>query len=126
MSDTQTRTPAVAGPGRLLVVAAVPLVAFVAMTHTTKVGDTAASMTSPQWVIGRFSRCSLHACGCCRSSLRPRPSVQSWNRYWNDVYPGERRRAQRVLSGRGSVTGGRLCDRIGVRDGDESGAGEGR
>ncbi|MBA2464152.1 MAG: hypothetical protein H0V42_04140 [Nocardioidaceae bacterium] len=42
MSDTQTRSPAVAGPGRLLVVA---LVAFMVKAHATIVGDTAASMT---------------------------------------------------------------------------------
>lgn len=49
MSHTLTRQSIpVAGPGRLLVVALVPLVAFMAMAHTTIVGQTAASMTPAQ------------------------------------------------------------------------------
>ena len=50
MSLTLTRQPIpAAGPGRMLVVALLPLVAFMAMAHTTIVGETAASMT-PQVV----------------------------------------------------------------------------
>ena len=49
MSHTLTRQSIpVAGPGRLLVVALVPVVAFMALAHTTIVGDTAASMTPGQ------------------------------------------------------------------------------
>ena len=52
---------AAAGPGRILVAALIPLVAFMAMAHTTVVGDSAGSMT-PSQVGDRAVQWILVAC----------------------------------------------------------------
>lgn len=52
---------AAVGPGRLLVAALIPLVAFMAMAHTTVVGDSAGSMT-PSQVGDRAVQWILVAC----------------------------------------------------------------